>query len=202
MATLSGNLHGNFGCKACLRKAALFKKSYMNATVFVFSGVTSLGDHNWENVKKSTPSSFSQPGYLPNYHLYSWLSPPADSSIQPPWLLFSVFGPRSQIPFGAFLCSFPLQGPGPVLDLLCSWNLCFPCIVSSVWPPVNRTQWPLSLIPFCHPKFTQPVWKPSGKEAFSVTSSTVPTLPEVSYRRGESQFFTLGEASALSALFL
>lgn len=44
--TLSSNLYGYVVCKASHRKAVLFKMSYKNATVIVFSWVTGLGEDN------------------------------------------------------------------------------------------------------------------------------------------------------------
>lgn len=44
--TLSSNLYGNFVCKGSHRNAVLFKMGYKNATVIVFSWVTSLGEDN------------------------------------------------------------------------------------------------------------------------------------------------------------
>lgn len=102
--TLSSNLYGNFVYLACCRKAVLFKMSSRNATVIVSSWVTSQWQDNWDNVKKTTPTPFSQPSDLPNHHWYSWLSPPTTA-------LFSLFNsvqtfwPGSQILLGALLCT-------------------------------------------------------------------------------------------------
>lgn len=113
--TFSSNLYGNFVCQASCGKTVLFKMCYKNATVIVFSWVASLGEDNWDNVKKSSPTPFSQPGDLPTIVgiLASALLLAA---------LFSLFSSVQSLltqistPLWGLTLFFQWQGPGPVLD--------------------------------------------------------------------------------------
>lgn len=91
--TLSSNLYGDFVCKASHRKAVLFKMSYKNAAVIVFSWVTSLGEDNWDKVKKSCLRPIFPAWWS------AQLSLGFDSTLWPTALFCLLL-------FGALICSF------------------------------------------------------------------------------------------------
>lgn len=153
--TLNSNLYGNFACKASCRKIVLFKISYKNATVIVFSWVTTLGEDYWSKVKKSTSSPFSLPGNLPNSHwdLTQHSSQQPSSVCSSLGTYFVLFMP------GFWAC------PGSHLFLENLLYLHCLLMVQVVWLHVSRTQWLPSHVSFCQTQISQATWKPWGPSA-------------------------------------